>query len=150
MTTTKNKFRIAIIGGPRTGKTTLAHKLADGAFIPIRHTDDLIEMGWSEASAYAAKWFDEDGPWVIEGVAVGRALRKWLNANVSHVFPGKDAYKPSVETRVKPCDKLIVLTEPHMALGRGQETMAKGVFAVLDEIVPELISIGVEIEWDNT
>jgi hypothetical protein len=45
------------------------------------HTDDLIALGWSEASAAVIPWISRPGPWIIEGVAVPRALRKWFAAN---------------------------------------------------------------------
>jgi SPP1 gp7 family putative phage head morphogenesis protein len=81
-------MRIVIAGGPRTGKTTAAIKLAEKLSIPLRHTDDLISrMPWREASAEVAKWFDNPGPWIIEGVTVVRAIRKWLANNKGLNFP---------------------------------------------------------------
>jgi hypothetical protein len=117
-------MRTLITGGPRTGKTTLSRNYAE----PTHHTDDTIGRGWSEASAEVARWINRPGPWVIEGVAVPRALRKWLEA-----FDGK------------PCDELIVMTHPHVALTPGQMRMAKGVYTVLDQILPELEQRGVKV-----
>lgn len=132
--------RIAITGGPLTGKTTLASKLAYdqggiGMFAGdkiVRHTDYLIPLGWSEASAAAALWFDEPGPWIIEGVAVPRALRKWRDAH-----PGQ---RP-------PVDRVIYLSEPHQVCMRGQSSMAKGVESVFRELEPWLEEHGVEVEY---
>jgi hypothetical protein len=117
--------RIAITGGPRTGKTTLAARLLfthigatnNRAELDrrIRHTDDLIHLGWSEASQAAAAWFDEPGPWIIEGVAVSRALRKWRDQH-----PGEPP----------PVDRVIYLSEPHERLTAGQRSMAAGVATV--------------------
>lgn len=146
MSTLKNKFRVAIVGGPKTGKTTLSHQLADGANIAVRHTDELIPLGWSEASETAAQWFNDDGPWVIEGVAVARALRKWLRQ--CDTFRSTGEMENSTLT-VKPCDRLIVLERPWVDLSAGQLAMGKGVFTVLDEVLPELVTIGVEIEWEQ-
>lgn len=118
--------RVAIAGGPRCGKTTLASALG---VAPVRHTDDLISKGWSEASAEAATWFDETGPWIIEGVAVPRALRKWLAAHPDG----------------KPCDIVYWLDTPHTELTKGQRGMLRGCETVWREIVGELERRGVEI-----
>lgn len=107
--------RIVILGGPKTGKTTLARKLDEQCNHQpcgsLRMTDDLIHLGWSEASQAASLWFDEPGPWIIEGVAIVRALRKWRDQH-----PGE---RP-------PVDRVIRLTTPHVALWGGQIAMMKG------------------------
>lgn len=143
--------RICITGGPRTGKTTLAGNLAaplhvscDSAFDEacscgaIRHTDDLIEQckhlgkeAWSEASRIASMWLDEPGPWIIEGVAMSRALRKWREAH-----PGQPP----------PVDRVIRLITPHVDLTKGQAAMAKGEETVWAEVEPWLRKHGVKIE----
>lgn len=111
--------RIAICGGPRTGKTTLAKRIADVGGHTLVSTDDLIPLGWSEASQAASDRMDEPGPWIIEGVAMSRALRKWREAH-----PGEPP----------PVDKVIRLTTPHVALTKGQAAMAKGEETVWQEI----------------
>jgi len=117
--------RIGITGAPKTGKTTLA---GDGNVI---HTDDYIERGWSGASQEIADLLDSPGnDLVVEGVAVPRALRKWLKAN----------------PRGRPIETLVVLTEPHEELTKGQASMGKGIETVLKEIEPELRRRGVIIE----
>jgi len=118
--------RICIIGGPRTGKTTLANTMSN-----VLHTDDLIELfDWSGVSEHVAMdWFARPGPWVIEGVAVVRALRKWLKSNADGV----------------PCERIIVLTEPHVELSKGQATMAKGHAKVWNEVRPLLLARGVVV-----
>src|ERR1044072_2191416 len=51
--------RFVIIGGPCTGKTTLAERLGQSDGITnVRSTDSLIHLGWSAASAAASRWFD--------------------------------------------------------------------------------------------
>lgn len=85
-------------------------------------------MGWSEASAEVARWMAESGPWVIEGVATPRALRKWLKAN------------PGAAT---PADRIVWLDRPFEKLSPGQETMTKGVATVWREVLPELQRRGV-------
>src|SRR5271166_2646301 len=124
--------RILIFGGPRCGKTRLAramlidHTTSTTNGCQLRHTDDLIEThDWSAGSAEAAAWIDETpAPWIIEGVSIARALRKWF---ASH--PGTE----------KPCDKLILLLEPLEPLSKGQETMLKGCKTVWAEVRPELV-----------
>lgn len=121
--------RIVIAGGPRTGKTTLSNEMMVQHRVPVIHSDDFIDMGWSEASAHMAKLMNETpDPWVVEGVATVRALRKALDLN-SH----------------KPCDELVWMNTPHEELTKGQAAMTKGCETVLNEIKPELIKRGVKI-----
>lgn len=119
--------RIIIAGGPRTGKTTLAATYHE----PVWHTDNLIgQIGWSEISAMAADWFDRPGPWVIEGVAAVRALRKWLTAHASG----------------QPADLVLWLGTPLVARTPGQQTMARGCDTVWAEVLPLLRARGVTVE----
>lgn len=121
--------RIFIAGGPRTGKTTLARELAAATGAPIVHTDDHIALGWSAASSHVATLMAAEGPLIVEGVAVPRALRKLLAA------------RPDLT----PCDRLIVLRAPHVALTPRQAGMTTGVLRVLRAITPALRQRGVEI-----
>lgn len=100
-------MRIAIAGAPSTGKTTLASSLGIAS---VRHTDDVMHLGWSAASDEISRWFDEPGPWCIEGVAVLRALRKWRARNPSSP---------------PPIDRLVLLRDVHVTHTRGQQSMAK-------------------------
>lgn len=104
--------RIAIVGGPRAGKTTLA-RLADRHVI---HTDDYRTRTW-EAVPHAviadirdleADSLSRGNRWIIEGVQVARALRKGLEVDV-----------------------VLVLNEPLEDLTTRQEGMRKGVMTVL-------------------
>ena len=122
-------MRVAIAGGPQVGKTTLAQAIR-GQGHTLRSTDDLIGGDWSKVSETVAGWFNRYGPWVVEGVAVPRALRKWLTAR-----PGALA----------PCDLIIWLSTPHVELTPHQATMAKGVETVWRQIQPELDARGVTI-----
>jgi len=116
--------RIAIAGGPKTGKTTLASRYENP-----RHTDDVQALGWSESSDEVCRWFDSKGPLVIEGVIVCRALRKWLRRNRTG----------------KPVDRVIYLNDVHRPLTLGQRNLAKGCRTVFNEIRDELVSRGVVI-----
>jgi hypothetical protein len=93
-------------------------------------------MGWSEASEEASKWIDLDGPWIIEGVAAVRALRKW--------FDRHEKCKPSCQ----PCDRLVYLTKARTVRTPGQDTMAKGVRTILHKIEPWLLRRSIKIEKD--
>jgi len=123
--------RIVIIGVPRSGKTTLSKQMGQQSGHPTRHTDDLIgKFDWSGASLHASEWFGQPGPWIIEGVAAVRALRKWLLLN---------------EDR-KPCDRVLWLGSPRLELTPGQSGMAKGCATVWREILPQLRRRGVAVE----
>lgn len=64
-------MRIAIAGGPKTGKTTMSKGCEN-----VKHTDDLIKEGWSEASEKSSLWFDDHKVLTVEGVAVPRGLEE--------------------------------------------------------------------------
>lgn len=119
-------MRLLITGVPRSGKTTLARAVE----LPTLHTDDLIgSCDWSAASARVAERLDRPGPWCIEGVAIPRALRKWLAGHPSG----------------KPCDEIRWLGTPRAPLTSGQAAMAKGCETVWDEVYSELQTRGVRI-----
>jgi adenylate kinase family enzyme len=117
--------RTVIVGGPRTGKTTLAKKLGRKTL----SSDDVRHLGWSEASEHIATHMGRGNDGVIEGVATARALRKWL---ASH-------------PEGKPCDEVIHLKTPHVECSKGQAAMGKGCETVFAEIEPELRRRGVVI-----
>lgn len=123
--------RVVVIGSPRAGKTTYADKRGRRDGVEVRHTDDLIgELAWSEGSArVASDWFAQPGPWIIEGVAAVRALRKWLRYNAEG----------------KPCEEIVLLEEPWVALNDGQARMAKGCSKVWAEVEGQLRARGVEV-----
>jgi broad-specificity NMP kinase len=121
-------MRILIAGAPRAGKTTLAAMLEREHKLTALHTDTLIPLGWSEASDAAARWIDEPGPWIIEGVAVVRALRKWLATNQG-----------------KPADVVHWLGQERVPLSEGQTAMAAGCFSVWAQVLPELLGRRVKV-----
>lgn len=121
--------RICIAGSPRTGKTFLATRMGELLRLKPLHTDDLIgHLEWSDASLEVSRWMGLPAPWVIEGVAVPRALRKRLAASPD-----------------RPCDVLVLLSNPWEQLTSGQIAMGKGIRTVLEQIRPELRARGVEI-----
>lgn len=117
-------MRIVITGWPGSGKSELARELGSKLCITPRATDSLVRThDWSAASLVVSTWFDEPAPWIIEGVAVPRALRKWHARN-----PDSDP----------PFDRLIVLPHPdeaqRLAMKPGQITMGRGHDTVLREL----------------
>jgi uridine kinase len=127
-------MRIGISGAPKTGKTTYSQSLARELNTSTRSTDDAMHLGWSDASAEVSNWFDSVNDWIIEGVALARALRKWLERNAQG----------------KPLDKLIITTnKPFESYTPGQASMSKGIDKVMNEILPSLKARGVEIEYKD-
>ena len=133
----KGAKRILITGSPLAGKTTLARDIFLQYNINMFHTDDLIspdKQNWSEVSQIVSDklYTMLHNSFIYEGVAIPRALRKFLNE-----------YS---EYREKPCDLIIYMPNPRIRLTKGQESMRKGVETVWREILPQLISLGVRIE----
>ena len=121
--------RVVITGAPNTGKTTIT---AGPQFsgLPVRHTDDTIDLRWSAGSQRVSEWFNEPGPWVIEGVAAPRALRKWLRQNPTG----------------KPCDRVLWLHRVFVQPNAGQRSLHLGMVKVWNEIELELKQRGVVVE----
>ena len=139
------RMRILIAGGPKTGKTTLSYNILRNyskSAVRTLHTDDLMLMkDWSAESQKASEWMDEPGPWIIEGVVVPRAVRKWLARN-----PIREALAGTPAGSLRPCERAIWLSTAHQSLSAGQVVMAKGCLKVWNEIEQELKRRGVEIE----
>jgi hypothetical protein len=107
----------------------MVERLAELHGVPRRCTDELMSLGWSESSEAASRLLDEPGPWIVEGVAASRALRKWLARNPSGA----------------PADTVVHLNTPVVARSRGQHVMAAGCQTVWNEIAPELRARGVHL-----
>lgn len=122
-------MQILIAGVPRAGKTTLAERLGGEHRLKPLHTDDLIDLGWSGASSVASSWMSRPGSWILEGVAVPRALRKWLVGNSG-----------------VPADVVYWLESERETLAAGQLAMAAGCRTVWGEILPDLTARGTRIE----
>lgn len=126
--------RIAIIGAPRAGKTTLALELGALTGLPVHSSDDLIALGWSEASSAAADLIEAGAATggIFEGVAVIRALRKLLRR------------RPD-----KPVDAVMIMHLPRTRLTSGQAAMAAGVRSIVHEVLPEMQARGVDVYHDE-
>lgn len=121
-------LKIVIGGGCRCGKTTLSERVAKRFGLELYHSDDMIGLGWSNASDAFAQLIVSKASGVFEGVACTRALRKLMAA-----------------TDGRPCDVYVHMIEPHVALSRGQLAMNKGVDTVFEEIRAELTNRGVMV-----
>lgn len=101
--------RIAITGGPRSGKTTLSQRVSDRRVV---HTDDYKDMGWSECSLFVCTLVNSLlGPLVVEGVAVPRAMRKGMLV-----------------------DAVIWLDAPLVGTSRHHRSMREGIITVMNEV----------------
>jgi hypothetical protein len=121
--------KIAITGGPRSGKTVLADRL-EAIGLPVMRADFLRHShAWSEVSEEISRWFDEPGSMIVEGVRVPYGLRKWLRAHPTG----------------RPCGLVVWANVAQVPRTPGQESMAKAVTTVFTEIRSELRRRGVEI-----
>ena len=133
-------MRTIIVGGPRCGKSTLAATLGAPVYCgdprskvkqPLTGVEYLPEglpfAGDSGSSAWIGRnWFAMPGPWTLEGHVMARALRRWARTHQG-----------------MPCDRIIVLREPHPAaeVSSGQRAMGVGVLTVWDEIAHRFAGI---------
>lgn len=92
-----NHNRVAIVGGPKTGKTTLSNLTTDR---PVHH--DNPNLSWGEQTLHI-KMKATQPKFVVEGVHVARALRRGLEV-----------------------DAIVHLREPLQDLTAGQLNMHKG------------------------
>lgn len=120
-------MRILIAGCCNAGKTTLSNMFN----VITLHTDDVNDLEWSEQSEEVSGWFDDTDSWIIEGMTVPRALRKWLLRNE--------------DLDCAPADILIWLNNPKQQLTDKQKDLSEGADKVMNEIFDDLIDRGVEI-----
>jgi hypothetical protein len=131
--------RIVIVGGPMSGKSTLARQLrAEGlptfcgdprstVRAPEPDVTYLPEgLDWSAGSQFIVdEWFTMPGPWVCEGHVMARALRKHLERGVVSV----------------PADRILVLRGTHPHATQAQVAMTKAVRTVWREVAPQLVDV---------
>lgn len=121
------RMLIAIAGGPKTGKTTLANRLARNTL----HTDDYIGPDWS-SSARVIATMEWPTDLVIEGMLVPTVLRRRLD----------------LKAGVRPVDVLVLLTVSHQTLTPPQHAMALGLSTHLRLLLPRLRQAGTTIVTD--
>lgn len=102
--------RIAIVGGPKVGKTTLCRRVNDR---PVFGTDSLMGLPWSEAPHAIIDQCQGITRFVVEGVQTARALRKGLRV-----------------------DCIVQLTKVHQELSQGQASMTKGIATIMASFDP--------------
>ena len=136
-------MRIVVIGGPRTGKTTYATKLARefGAHLAstgkrtpdesgLVSTDNYMRRAnWGTLPDVVLKDLKDRDNWVLEGTQAARVLRRALKED------------PSFKV-----DKVLVFNRPWVTRNGGQEAMAKGVRTILKDMAPLLKKAGIEVE----
>jgi hypothetical protein len=116
--------RVAIIGGSRTGKTSLSASVTDR---PVIHSDDFIVEGDYRASAVATlAAAAEHGSYVVEGVTAALALRDGM-----------------------PVDAVIHLTKTKAPLTKGQRSANKGTETIIRSAREKLGAVPVFGERGN-
>lgn len=128
--------KILIIGGPKTGKSTLGRRLSGELSVPLKCSDFTNRGGdieplkfatkdeqWSYASEKVAEWLDDPSDMVIEGIAVVRGIRKWLKQHPKDPLP---------------FEKIIYLTVSQQELGKGQHALCRSVNTIFGEILPAI------------
>jgi hypothetical protein len=99
--------RVAIVGGPRTGKTTASLRVTDR---PVIHTDGSMSKPWEDQPELIKQAVGDRERFVVEGVQTGRALRKGLEV-----------------------DAVVIADQPKQPLTKGQRAMAKGCEKILND-----------------
>lgn len=83
-------MRIAIVGAPRTGKTTAATELAKRTGLPLISTGKrsealdiytrfFIDLPWDQVPHVVRDELKKHDGWILEGTQSARVLRKWLD-----------------------------------------------------------------------
>lgn len=140
--------RVAIIGGPGCGKSTLAQAHARKLGCLVLCTDTLeqaqktgrastqnvlyapssLNGQWSPLSLWVSQsWLNRPGPWVVEGVALIRALRKWHEAHPEEL---------------PPCDVVYWCREPLIELEPGAHSMLSGHDTIAGSTLDEWPELG--------
>jgi hypothetical protein len=118
--------KIVIGGGCRCGKSTLAEALGREHGLPVYRADDLMHMGWSEASDAFADVIAYGRDGIYEGVAAVRAMRKLIKRMGS-----------------RPCTRYLHLTRAWTPLTPRQAGLNTAVETVWRDVAPKLRARGV-------
>lgn len=147
-------MRIVVIGGPRTGKTTYATKLAREMGVHLASCGKRTEnesglvstdnygrdskVGgfsreravWDALPTEVIRDLRKRDSFVLEGTQAARVLRRWLRESPD---------EPKI-------DKVLVFDKPWVERNAGQQAMAKGVRTILRDLRPLLDSAGIPVE----
>lgn len=118
--------RLAIAGGPKSGKTYLSNIQG----LPVIHTDDWMDKPWGDQPHIAIREASGMELFVIEGVQVARFLRKAAQLKMP-----------------PPVDAVIYLTKEWDELNVGQRSLTKGVRTVFDRWLE--FEVPVPVFWLN-
>lgn len=132
-------MKIAICGGPRTGKSTFASKLAGELGIALFSTgkkalvatDNFMHVGWENVPRLVMERLCELDDWILEGTQATRVLRYWYKTD-------PDSLK---------LDRVYFFDRPWVVRNGGQNGMAKGVATIWRDVRPELIRRDVPIVY---
>jgi len=125
-------MKLVIGGGTRCGKSTLAEHIGRALRLPVYHADDLIHLGWSEASEAFADVIAHGRDGVYEGVATVRSLRKMMK-----------------RPRIRPCTEYVHLSTPMVALTPKQHALNAAIESVYREISPRLRARYVQVRVNS-
>lgn len=95
--------KIAIAGGPLTGKSLVADNITDHTSIK---TDDFLKFPWAEQPYKIIESCNQHDRFVLSGVQVGRVLRKgldvdiavWLDTPLQRLYPGQEIMRKGCYT----------------------------------------------------
>ncbi len=109
--------RIAIVGGPKAGKSTMSRFFDDR---PVHHNDSALHVPWDDQPDHWIKETEGQDSFVIEGVQAARAIRKGLKVDAVIHLSQDDAVRHLNDIRGEP-------------LKPGQVSMHKGQATILQE-----------------
>jgi adenylate kinase family enzyme len=131
--------RIAIIGGMRCGKSTLASRLVKESGVDLFSTgkrallatDNFRDTPWDELPSVVIERLRSLDSWILEGCQAARVLRRWYREAPDEVK----------------LDRAYYLNRSWVQRRPAQEAAAKGLAKVWRDVFPELHRRGVPIVY---
>ncbi len=119
-------MKLAICGGPHTGKSALAEKLSELYSVPVVHTDDWIkDHSWSDVPDRVLEKLATLDGWIVEGTQAARVVRRMLNT------PHPPSAAPLLDGVYWLEKTLSEVTEKHQSMAKGIATIFAGIRPVL-------------------
>ena len=103
----KKYRRVAVVGGPVTGKSIVTDSVSDR---PIIHSDDIPheDITWSEHSQAVKEACERHETFVVAGIAADRAVRKGLEVDaIIHCTESRALYSQGQRTLKKQIDQRV-------------------------------------------